>query len=145
MRKYPTWLYELHKNARKNAKARGREFDLTKEDMEALFDRANGRCEVSRIKLNTGHNSAAGSRPPWGASLDRIDPSRGYTRDNCRLVCMAVNYAMHEWGQEILEELAIQYVVNNGLVDVADALRRAVMEPVWDDIENRRKACLDGV
>lgn len=132
MNKYPSWLYELRKNARKNAKARGRECNLTREDMHTLFDRCGGRCEVSGIRLNISHNLGDGDRHAWGASLDRIDPSKGYTLDNCRLVCMAANYAMHTWGEKVLEEFAIQYVVNNGLAGIADALSRISLKERYD-------------
>ena len=36
-----------------------------------------------------GHRTA-----PFKASIDRIDSTRGYTRDNCRLVCWFVNQAL---------------------------------------------------
>lgn len=34
-------------------------------------------------------------------SIDRIDTTRGYTPDNVRLVCAAVNLALNQFGEGI--------------------------------------------
>lgn len=44
-------------------------------------------------------------RRPLAPSIDRIDSSLGYTRQNCRIVCAAVNYAMNVWGEDVLWRL----------------------------------------
>ena len=48
-------------------------------------------------------------------SLDRIDSSKGYTVENCRLVCTAVNLAMNEWGEDVLERIALYYRRKRGI------------------------------
>jgi hypothetical protein len=37
---------------------------------------------------------------PYKPSLDRIDPHKPYTRDNCRLVLQAVNFALNGYGDD---------------------------------------------
>lgn len=43
-----------------------------------------------------------GGRTWDSPSIDRIDPSGGYTYDNIRIVCHAINCALGTWGEEIL-------------------------------------------
>jgi hypothetical protein len=38
---------------------------------------------------------------PFAPSLDRRSSHRGYEPDNVRLVCIAVNFGMGQWGQEL--------------------------------------------
>jgi hypothetical protein len=47
-----------------------------------------------------------GQRRPFAPSLDRINSAKGYVYSNCRLVCVAVNIAMNEWGLEPLLRVA---------------------------------------
>jgi hypothetical protein len=37
---------------------------------------------------------------PYRPSLDRIDPHKPYTRENCRLVLQAVNFALNAYGDD---------------------------------------------
>ena len=43
---------------------------------------------------------------PWKASVDRIDPKKGYVKGNVRLVCSAVNSAMMDFGEPVLYVIA---------------------------------------
>lgn len=75
-----------------------------------MIIRSRGRCEVTGIpftyeRLGKGPNAKA----PWGMSIDRIDSRQGYTVQNCRLVCTAVNLAMNEWGEDGLARIARFY------------------------------------
>jgi hypothetical protein len=45
-------------------------------------------------------------KTPFEPSLDRIDSSGGYTRTNVRLVSMVSNFAMGQWGADVLRRLA---------------------------------------
>lgn len=49
--------------------------------------RWTGKCELSRLEfvLQTGKLSAL------SPSIDRIDSAKGYTPDNCRIICWALN------------------------------------------------------
>lgn len=44
-------------------------------------------------------------RHPFAPSLDRIDSSKGYTLSNTRLVCVASNFCMNQWGDGVIHEL----------------------------------------
>lgn len=43
---------------------------------------------------------------PYAPSIDRKDSTKGYTRENCRIVCAAANFAMNTWGDEVLSVMA---------------------------------------
>ena len=58
----------------------------------------NGRCEVTGIPFDFTRNSAPEGRARAGnhnfaPSIDRIDHTKGYTEDNCRLVVWIFNGA----------------------------------------------------
>lgn len=93
-----TYLPTAFWSARKNARNRGIEFELTRDEFDAICRRADGKCEVTQIPFNliVRPNSL---RRPWAPSLDRIDASKHYEATNCRLVCGIVNAAMSDWGE----------------------------------------------
>lgn len=51
---------------------------------------------------------------PFAPSLDRLDGTRGYQRDNVRLVCTIANFAMNRWGETVLFQLAQGIVAHQG-------------------------------
>ena len=88
----------LLKNARNRAKEKGFEFDLDKHwpALKARIDRL--RCELTGVPLDLD------AIRDWNSpSLDRIDCTRGYTYDNVRVVCFAMNCAMGTWGEHKLK------------------------------------------
>lgn len=54
-----------------------------------------GVCEASGVELNL-----AEKRGPWSPETDRIDPTKGYTKDNCRVVCRMYNMAKLCWSDD---------------------------------------------
>lgn len=65
-----------------------------------------GTCEMTGIRLERGTNTKGHRTHPFAPSLDRITPKLGYTKENTRLVCFAVNRAMSDWGEDVLIEIA---------------------------------------
>jgi len=71
---------------------------IDKQGLYALARSTNGRCAVTGIKFRfDGHKLSEG---PYAMSIDRIKPGKPYSLKNCRFVLRAVNYAMHNWGEE---------------------------------------------
>lgn len=68
---------------------------LTLEDVVDMAIRSEGRCEVSGVPFNF---EVHGKRRPFAPSIDRIDSDKGYSPENTRLVCHAVNVGMNCWG-----------------------------------------------
>lgn len=73
---------------RKSALTRGYAWELTIEDIVALYTKQNGRCALTNWPI-------AWSATQWNhtASIDRIDNTRGYTQDNIQLVHKTANMA----------------------------------------------------
>lgn len=96
------WMV-IYRTARRNALKRGIPFDLTTGDFKQMVDEARYQCAITGIIFECG--DAQGQRRPWFPSIDRIDSSKGYTKENCRLVCVAVNLAMNVWGEDVLNRI----------------------------------------
>jgi len=107
---------ELHKAARTRARERGIPFDLTYEYVLQLSIESNGKCALSGLPFDLSERKKF-FRRPYAASLDRIEAAKGYVKGNCRLVCMCVNFAMSNWGQTILFEMARAVCRKNDLAD----------------------------
>lgn len=77
----------LHTRHRLNAKRGGREFSITLEDMYDQYEKQNKICALSGRPLKfTTHCVSA-------PSLDRIDSSKGYTKENIQWVHIDINFA----------------------------------------------------
>ncbi len=72
------WARHLLNNAKESAKNNGWPITLTVEIIHEILSEQEGRCYWFGIPLK----SSAEPRSPWQPSLDRLDNSKGYTRDN---------------------------------------------------------------
>ena len=70
-------------SSKSNAKKKGREHNLIKEDINIPE-----YCPYLDIKLTT---EVSASRDPSTASLDRIDSTKGYTKDNIQVISRLAN------------------------------------------------------
>ena len=77
--------------ARKNNKDIEDVFDLTFDNLIEILKKQRGLCYYSGVKLNYGSYLEKN----WVASLERINPYKGYTKDNVCLVCLEFNTADH--------------------------------------------------
>ena len=80
-------------------------FDLTHEYLIQLWDENLGCCAVTGrlfdLEKSTEHSVNINA-----PSIDRIVPSKGYTKGNVRLVVYILNCAMGEYGLDELRNLA---------------------------------------
>lgn len=64
------------------------EFTITIEDVISILHKQNGKCALSEIEMTYVIGKG---RTCTNLSLDRIDPSKGYTKENIQLVCSIIN------------------------------------------------------
>jgi len=83
--------YGLFNAARTRAKRKSLDFTISLEWVESKL--ALGKCEVT----NLSYELKLEGRGPWHPSIDRTDSSKGYTPDNCKLVCWLYNSAKSEF------------------------------------------------
>lgn len=80
----------LYGSLRRGAKKRDIGFEVDIGFLWRLFQKQGARCALTGIKI--GFAIKGGSRADRTASLDRIDSSRGYTRDNVQWVHRTINF-----------------------------------------------------
>jgi len=102
---------------KKGADQRGLEFLISQ---EWLYEKILlGRCEKTGIPFvldAENHNDSVTSkgqvRNPWAPSIDRVDSSKGYTEDNCVIVCYVYNMAKGSFDESVLEMFCRGYLSN---------------------------------
>lgn len=85
-------IKHLLRNAEQRAKTKGWDFDLCFDFVLAKLQEQCGNCYYSGRALSLTGKEAI--------SLDRKDPSKGYTKDNVNLVCLSVNYMKRDISHE---------------------------------------------
>jgi hypothetical protein len=88
------------RNWKKNAEERNLDWDLTIGDIEDVFNKQCGLCFYSKIPLLTHNLDSEYTKLRNNLeciSLDRIDSSKGYYRDNVVLCCVPMNLAKSDW------------------------------------------------
>jgi len=86
-RRLTRWWVALAGDCGRSAKRRGLEYDIDADFVLALFERQRGRCHWLGIEMVPSITA----RDPQRPSVDRIDCSKGYTRDNVVLACQFAN------------------------------------------------------
>ena len=104
-RAYLTYL--LGKARRRNA------CSVSVDDIERMWSEQGGRCALSGFEMTMKLGKGV---TPTNASIDRIDSTKSYTKDNVQLVCRAVNVAKSDLTTKVFLELcaAITHKANNG-------------------------------
>jgi hypothetical protein len=99
------------KGALSRSRQREVPFNLTEDWALETLERQRFRCALTKIPFYGKHDSKS-SRNPYVPSFDRIDPTKGYTTDNVRIVLFAVNTMLLDWGEEIFLDVANAYRAN---------------------------------
>jgi hypothetical protein len=74
--------------AKNRAKAKNISFNLTLDYLKELWNIQEGKCAISKVEMS--HTILEG-KLDINASIDKIDPSKGYTIGNIQFVCNRVN------------------------------------------------------
>lgn len=100
------------KGAKKRAGIKKIPYDISIEFIAELWSKQDGKCALTRIDFSVPQERNDRKASPFSPSIDRIDCSKGYTKDNVRLVCIAVNYALNEFGEEVFKIICQSYLDN---------------------------------
>lgn len=84
------FISQLLHGAKTRAKKKGFAFSLTNQDIEDMMVKGDMKCSLTGLSMNL-ESSGRKKANAFKCSLDRIDSNLGYTLDNVRLVCWAVN------------------------------------------------------
>lgn len=92
------YAYSLYHNAVYRSKKAGKLCNLT---VEWIYQRLSTPCPRTGLTFMFGNNGRGfKDRNPRAASLDKIDPSKGYTVDNVQVVCWWYNCSKQRFSDE---------------------------------------------
>ncbi len=87
---------EIHESMVQRSRERG--FDYPEWTVAEVLDAIrDGRCELTNIPFEVHRRQSGSRRNPWAPSPDRIDPNKGYTKENVRWVCFMANILKQDW------------------------------------------------
>lgn len=93
---------------RHRSKAQEMKCDLTLDWLHDKF--VAGKCEITGIPFDFDPPAKKGSKPPFTPSVDRIDPTKGYTMENCQVVVWCLNRAKGEFDYDLMYHWAAPFV-----------------------------------
>ena len=82
--------------------------DITTSFLMNMWIEQEGKCALTGLEMCWGHGVVSA----MNVSIDRIDQSRGYFKDNVRLVCWCVNSFRQKMSDKQLLEIATALVNN---------------------------------
>lgn len=91
---------------RTRSRKRGFAFDLDEHRLELQARVDHGLCELTGEPFDLSPGRKFNS-----PSIDRIDPRRGYTYDNVRIVLNLVNVALGDWGETVLADVMRRWLL----------------------------------
>lgn len=84
------------------------------EELQTRIDA--GKCELSGVEFDLSPG-----RKPNSPSLDRINPSLGYTPSNVRVICHALNAALGDWGESGLAPIIAGWMLQRNAINAQAA------------------------
>lgn len=78
-------------SAKGGAKRRGISFEISIQDAWEVFKNQNGKCALTGEAIKFSSSIKDSKNNPTTASLDRIDSSKGYTRENIQWLHKRIN------------------------------------------------------
>lgn len=98
------WQNTLWHESKRGAVGRNLPFEITQKDIEDIFIEQSGKCYWTGITLIPSQIS----KYPMKPSVDRLDNSRGYYRDNIVLCCLAANMGRNSATKEDFEKYILE-------------------------------------
>ena len=107
------WEDRLWRGAKSSAKLRNIPFEINKEDIKIPSN-----CPILGVPLLTGNSPEYHPKHDFMASLDRKDPTKGYTKDNIWVISWIANRMKQDVGRETLRifSSSILFLINEGVL-----------------------------
>lgn len=102
-RSHPYISGKYFSNLIQGARQRNLEFDIDQEFLWELFQKQNGKCALTGVNIKL--DVVCEDKKDRTASVDRIDPTKGYTKDNVQWVHKTINYMKMDFTQEEFIEM----------------------------------------
>ena len=100
------------KGSKLRAKKSGMQFDLDEQWLQSKKSIVN--CEASGLKLSLGT-----TKSPASVSIERVDSSRGYTKDNVIVSSLIYNLCKSNFSEADVAAFCLGYVTHNKLITPA--------------------------
>jgi hypothetical protein len=110
----PQWSGDAINGANARNRKMGSSAIFTPDDLLFLWNKCGGKCAVSGLEFSFARVGTGQAQRPFAPSLDRLDPSKPYTRGNVRIVVQVANFAMNAWGLSPVHQLAAGILAING-------------------------------
>ena len=98
----------LYHSARTRAKQWGVEFSLSQQWIQQQLRR--GTCALTGMPFAMELSPQHKATNPLSPSIDRIVAGGPYSEGNCRLVTLAINLAMGQWGEDTFAIVSKNYL-----------------------------------
>ena len=88
------------------AKRTGKECDI---DVQYLLDKLkeqDGKCAMTGVELLSSRTNTRINSHPHTVTVDRIDSTKGYTKDNVQIVSYIYNCAKNNWSHDDVIQMA---------------------------------------
>lgn len=95
-------LQQALKGTRRRSKEKNIYNDLTLDYLMYLWEKQDGKCALTGIQMTYKFYEG---RVNTNLSVDRIDSTKGYSKDNVQLVCMAANQMKNDLSMSEFLEL----------------------------------------
>lgn len=102
-------LKYVYQGAKSRAKKKGKDFNITLEFLYNLLKNQDYKCIMTGIPLQ----ASKGGKDPYVISIDRIDSSKGYTKDNVALVTTIYNTCKNHYSIDNVIELCKGFIKTN--------------------------------
>jgi hypothetical protein len=91
---------------------------ITLEDLEEIWNKQNGLCAYTKLPLVlVTHTNPRKDVPKWNlASVDRIDSSKGYEKDNIQFVSVTINYAKNNMSHDDMIKF-LHFIKEHAILD----------------------------
>lgn len=116
--RFKPFMKNLFGEIKYNAKTRDIKVEITLEDLFELYEKQDGKCMYSGVRMT--HNKMPSGKVkdyrsettnPYNISVDRIDSTKDYTKENIQMVAVSVNHMKWNLTEENFLEMC-ELIVN---------------------------------